>query len=80
MNQALRRLAPLPYNFLVDKWRWRVFEGNITENTYNSEWWKLRVKYQGMEPPVLRTTNAFDPASKYHIGANVPYIAYVILF
>ena len=75
LNQALRRVAPIPYNFLVDKWRWRVYEGNITENSYNKEWWKMRVKYQGVEPPVSRPANAFDAASKYHIGANVPYVA-----
>ncbi|XP_002165887.3 uncharacterized protein LOC100206770 [Hydra vulgaris] len=76
LNQALRRLAPLPYNLLVDKWRWRVFEGNITENNYNKAWWDFRVEYQGIEPPVSRPPNAFDPASKFHIGANVPYVAY----
>lgn len=80
LNQALRRLAPIPYNLLVDKWRWRVYEGNITENSYNKEWWKMRVKYQGVEPPVTRPANAFDPASKYHIGANVPYIAYFVSY
>lgn len=74
LNQALRRVAPIPYNFLVDKWRWRVYEGNITENAYNREWWKLRVRYQGVEPPVTRPESSFDPASKYHIGANSPYI------
>ena len=74
LNQALRRVAPIPYNLLVDKWRWRVFEGNITENAYNKEWWKLRVHYQGVEPPVMRPETSFDPASKYHIGANSAYI------
>ena len=74
LKQALRRVAPIPYNYLVDKWRWRVFAGNITENTYNTEWWKLRTKYQGVYPPTERKERDFDPASKYHIVANVPYI------
>eukprot|EP00794_Sanderia_malayensis_P011083 gene11083-12251_t len=80
LRQALRRVAPIPYNYLVDKWRWRVYAGNITENNYNSEWWKLRIKYQGVSPPVKRKEDDFDPASKYHIGANVPYIAYFVSY
>lgn len=80
LNQALRRVAPIPYNLLVDKWRWRVYEGNITDNTYNTDWWKLRVLYQGVEPPVKRPYNAFDPASKYHIAANSPYISYFVSY
>ena len=74
LNQALRRIAPIPYNLIVDKWRWKIFEGNITEETYNKRWWDFRIKYQGVEPPVLRPADAFDAASKYHVGANVPYV------
>ena len=74
LNQALRRIAPIPYNLIVDKWRWRIYEGVTSEENYNNAWWDLRKKYQGVEPPVQRPQNAFDPGSKYHIGANVPYI------
>ena len=74
LRQALRRVALLPFAFLVDQWRWKVFSGNITADTYNSEWWNLRTRYQGVEPPVPRNEKDFDPGAKYHIGANSPYI------
>lgn len=34
----------------------------------------FREKYGGIKPPVLRSENDFDPGSKYHVPANIPYI------
>jgi len=36
-----------------------------------------REKYQGVKAPVPRTDSDFDPGSKYHIAANVPYFRYI---
>ncbi|GBN68233.1 hypothetical protein AVEN_202188-1, partial [Araneus ventricosus] len=40
----------------------------------NSKWWELRLKYQGLCPPVKRTNEDLDAAAKYHVIADVPYI------
>ena len=74
MMQALRRVAPLPFTLLVDQWRWKVFSGRITPSNYNSEWWRMRMHYQGVMSPVPRSEKDFDPGAKYHVGANYPYI------
>ena len=42
MKQALEKIGFLPFGYLVDKWRWSVFEGKTTSETYNTDWWKLR--------------------------------------
>ena len=42
MSQALQKLAFLPFGYLVDRWRWRVFSGEVTPDKYNEEWWKMR--------------------------------------
>ena len=42
MNMALRKIAFLPFGYLIDQWRWSVFNGDITPENYNSEWWRLR--------------------------------------
>ena len=42
MKQALEKIAFLPFGYLIDKWRWSVFEGATTSETYNADWWKLR--------------------------------------
>jgi len=37
-----------------------------------------REKYSGVKPPLLRSEIDFDPGSKYHVPANIPYIRYKI--
>jgi len=78
LAQALDGVAFLPFGLLVDKWRWEVFSGELTPDTYNSGWWKLREQYQGVRPPSERPADAFDPGAKYHIPGNTPYMRYFL--
>ncbi|XP_072105103.1 angiotensin-converting enzyme isoform X2 [Mobula birostris] len=80
LKMALEKIAFLPFGYLIDQWRWKVFSGQISPDNYNSEWWKLRTKYQGICPPILRNETNFDPGAKYHIPANTPYIRYFVSF
>jgi peptidyl-dipeptidase A len=76
--RALDKVAFLPFGLLVDQWRWKVFAGDIKPSNYNSAWWELRRQYQGIAPPVPRSEADFDPAAKYHVAANVPYVRYFL--
>jgi peptidyl-dipeptidase A len=78
LKDALEGVAFLPFGLLIDQWRWKVFSGEITPANYNKAWWELRQKYQGIQAPVERTQNDFDPGSKYHVPANVPYTRYFL--
>ena len=78
LKKALEKIAFLPFGLMIDQWRWEVFSGEITPDRYNAMWWQLRQKYQGVAPPVARTENDFDPAAKYHVAANVPYMRYFL--
>jgi peptidyl-dipeptidase A len=78
LKQALDKVAFLPFGLLIDQWRWKVFSGEIKPADYNKAWWDLRLKYQGIAPPVPRTEADFDPGAKYHIPANVPYTRYFL--
>lgn len=80
MSIALDKIAFLPFGYLMDLWRWGVFDGSTQPESYNEDWWKLRLDYQGIIPPTERTESDFDPAAKYHIPADVPYIRYFISF
>uniref|UniRef100_A0A8C5GLA4 Angiotensin-converting enzyme n=1 Tax=Gouania willdenowi TaxID=441366 RepID=A0A8C5GLA4_GOUWI len=80
MSMALDKIAFLPFGYLMDQWRWKVFDGRIPPTEYNKEWWNLRMKYQGLCPPVTRTEDDFDPGAKFHIPANVPYVRYFVSF
>ena len=78
LNRALDKVAFLPFGYLVDQWRWRVFSGDIKPENYNQAWWQLREKYQGVAPPVPRSEQDFDAGAKYHVPANTPYARYFL--
>lgn len=78
LRQALDKIAFLPFGLVIDQWRWKLFSGEITPENANREWWRLREKYQGITPPVVRSEEDFDPCAKYHVPANVPYTRYFL--
>ncbi|WP_425229791.1 M2 family metallopeptidase [Sphingomonas sp.] len=78
LRQAMDKVAFLPFGLLVDKWRWGVFSGQITPDHYQSAWDALRLRYQGVRPPVARDETRFDPGAKYHIPASTPYARYFL--
>jgi peptidyl-dipeptidase A len=80
MQQALDKIAFLPFALMMDQWRWRVLRGEVAPAQYNAAWWELREQYQGLRPPVERPAEAFDPGAKYHIPASVPYLRYFLSF
>ena len=78
LKQALERVAFLPFGLIIDQWRWKVFSGQIKPEDYNQAWWDLRLKYEGIAPPVARSEADFDPGAKYHVPGNVPYTRYFL--
>jgi peptidyl-dipeptidase A len=78
MQRAVEKVAFLPFGLLVDKWRWQVFSGKTTPGSYTTDWWKLRLQYQGIAPPEPRDETNFDPGGKYHVAASVPYMRYFL--
>lgn len=77
---ALDKIAFLPFGLMLDQWRWKVFSGEIPFEEMNSAWWDLRLRYQGIAPPINRTEEDFDAGAKYHVPANTPYIKYFVSF
>ncbi|MFN7941217.1 MAG: M2 family metallopeptidase [Thermoanaerobaculia bacterium] len=78
LRTALEKVAFLPFGLTIDKWRWEVFSGAVTPANYNQAWWALKLKYQGVAPPVDRSEADFDPGAKYHVAGNVPYMRYFL--
>ncbi len=78
MQDALQKIAFLPFGKLIDQWRWDVFSGKIGPDQYNAAWWALRRKYQGVGAPSERGEDHFDPGAKYHIPGNTPYVRYFL--
>ena len=78
LDRALDKVAFLPFGFLVDQWRWKVFSGEVGPNDYNKAWWALREKYQGVGAPLPRSEQDFDAGAKYHVAGNTPYSRYFL--
>jgi peptidyl-dipeptidase A len=78
MKVALGKVAFLPFGLMVDKWRWDVYSGKVKPDQYNQHWWDLKLKYQGVAPPLARAATDFDAGAKYHVAANVPYMRYFL--
>jgi peptidyl-dipeptidase A len=78
LKLALDKIAFLPFGYLVDQWRWKVYSGEVGPADYNKAWWELREKYQGIARPAPSSEGDFDAGAKYHVAANVPYARYFI--
>jgi len=78
LYKALEKVAFLPFGLMIDKWRWQVFSGEIPPEKYNEAWWQLRLKYEGIAPPIPRSEADFDAGAKYHVPANFPYARYFL--
>ncbi len=78
MRRALDKVAFLPFGYLIDKWRWDVFNGSTSPDHYNQAWWDLVNKYQGVASATPRGEEFFDPGAKYHVPASVPYLRYFL--
>ena len=49
-----------------------------TPANYNKAWVDLKLRYQGITPPVERSEADFDPGAKFHIPGNTPYARYFL--
>ncbi|XP_042204393.1 angiotensin-converting enzyme-like [Homarus americanus] len=78
LQVALTKLPLLAFARVVDEWRWRVFQGTVREEEYNTAWWLLKLRYQGLAPPTPRSEHYFDPAAKFHVPDNTPYVRYLV--
>jgi len=78
LRQGMDKVAFMPFAYLVDKWRYGVFDGSTTPANYNQAWVGLKQQYQGIVPPVPRTEADFDPGAKFHIPGNTPYARYFL--
>jgi peptidyl-dipeptidase A len=78
LDQALKKVAFLPFGYMVDKWRWEVYSGRVKPLDYDRSWWALREKYQGIKRPEPIAADGFDAGAKFHVASDTPYARYFI--
>ncbi|XP_071802041.1 angiotensin-converting enzyme 2-like [Asterias amurensis] len=78
LKTALNTIGTLPFSLALSQWRWDVFAGNVTEDKWMERWWQLKQDLSGVQAPVTRTENDFDPGAMHHFLVDYPFIGYFI--
>lgn len=75
LKMALTKIPQVPFEYILDIFRWDLFSGNVSMNSANLHFWKLAMKEQGIHPPDWENRrNFFDPGAKYHVADNTPFV------
>jgi peptidyl-dipeptidase A len=75
---ALQKVAFLPFGYMVDKWRWQVYSGQVKPADYDKAWWALKEQYQGVSRPAAIVEGGFDAGAKFHVASDTPYARYFL--
>jgi peptidyl-dipeptidase A len=86
LKEALDYIIFIPWSAgVMTDFEYELYTNNLPKDQYNSKWWELVKKYQGIIPPYERSEKYCDAATKTHInddaGQYYDYaISYVLLF
>ncbi|XP_055846747.1 angiotensin-converting enzyme-like [Episyrphus balteatus] len=79
LRLALEKIPHIPFEYILDQWRWKIFSGEITMEDANAYFWKLSMEEQGIHAPDwINRRDMFDAAAKYHVADNTPYVRYFL--
>ncbi|XP_012887573.1 PREDICTED: angiotensin-converting enzyme 2 isoform X2 [Dipodomys ordii] len=76
LKQALTIVATLPFTFMLEKWRWMVFRGEIPQEQWMKTWWEMKREIVGVVEPVPHDETYCDPASLFHVSNDFSFIRY----
>lgn len=74
LKMALTKIPQIPFQFLMDAFRWNLFNGTISMNDANAFYWNTALQEQGIHPPDwIDRRDYFDLGAKFHLADNTPY-------
>lgn len=76
LKQALNIVATLPFTYMLEKWRWMVFKGEIPKEEWTKKWWEMKREIVGVVEPVPHDETYCDPASLFHVANDYSFIRY----
>lgn len=75
LRMALIKIPQIPFQYILDAFRWNIFNGTVPMSEANGFFWNLAINYQGIHPPDWENREKFfDPGAKYHVADNTPYV------
>uniref|UniRef100_A0A182P3K9 Angiotensin-converting enzyme n=1 Tax=Anopheles epiroticus TaxID=199890 RepID=A0A182P3K9_9DIPT len=81
LRMALGKLPTIPFEYLMDQYRWDMFDGSVDYGQdANSYFWFLLERQQGIRPPssVNSRLPLFDAAAVFHLSDNTPFVRYFL--
>uniref|UniRef100_A0A672V5V3 Angiotensin-converting enzyme n=1 Tax=Strigops habroptila TaxID=2489341 RepID=A0A672V5V3_STRHB len=76
LKQALTIVGTMPFTYMLEKWRWMVFSGQITKQEWTKQWWEMKREIVGVVEPVLHDETYCDPAVLFHVANDYSFIRY----
>ncbi|XP_077625771.1 angiotensin-converting enzyme 2 isoform X2 [Crocuta crocuta] len=76
LKQALTIVGTLPFTYMLEKWRWMVFKGEIPKEQWMEKWWEMKRNIVGVVEPVPHDETYCDPASLFHVANDYSFIRY----
>lgn len=81
LNMALMKIPAIPFQYLMDAFRWSLFNGTVSMSDANALYWSLAMKEQGIHPPDWKDRrDYFDLGAKFHISDNTPFTRLILTF
>lgn len=86
LKQALNSVVFIPFSAgTMTHFEHDLYVKNLPADQYNTRWWELVKKYQGVVPPANRSEEYCDAASKTHINDDAAQyydyaISYILLY
>ncbi|KAJ3592955.1 hypothetical protein NHX12_005293 [Muraenolepis orangiensis] len=76
MKQALTIVATLPFTYMLEEWRWQVFQDAIPKDQWMKRWWEMKRELVGVVEPVPRDETYCDPPALFHVSGDYSFIRY----
>ncbi|XP_071604840.1 angiotensin-converting enzyme 2 isoform X1 [Heliangelus exortis] len=76
LKQALTIVGTMPFTYMLEKWRWMVFKGEITKQEWTKRWWDMKREIVGVVEPVPHDETYCDPAVLFHVSSDYSFIRY----
>lgn len=74
LHSALKKIPQIPFQYVMDVWRWKLFNQSESMNNANDLFWKLAFVEQGIHSPdFVNRHQYFDPGAKFHVVDNIPF-------
>jgi peptidyl-dipeptidase A len=77
LRMGLSKIPQIPFEYILDEFRWNMFNGNVGMENANDFYWMLSQKEQGIRPVadwLIDQHLLFDAGAKYHVADNTPFI------